>query len=472
MSYQTRTLFVATLAVTIVGGLGPVDPGWAAQAKAQQEVPSADSVSELQRRVTETQAKTKSILLPKPAPPNEPPPEDGGPAAFHFTTDQAIEMLQHRVELNPKDFTNYRYLGIMYDRKARETGDSTQFTLAEDALRTALNLLPNDPRTRSALAIVLCARHKFAEALEIAEKLSREYPRDLDALATKGDALLELGRYEEAELAYRKLHHLSKIPEVLARLANLAELTGKPEEAISLMHRAAADIPKNAIQPNADAWYFGRLADIHFNIGQIEEAAQFYESVPEGVDAYHDATAGRGRILAAQGQIDEAITFYERAIEIGPDPHMLAALGDLYKRLGNDQKASEIYAQFLEETEDDPESYRERSMFLADHDRDLTEALRLARLDFEQRQDVFAWETLAWSLHKNGQDEDAAEAIAEALKTGIRDARIHFHAGVIRHALGDPAGAREHLSTALEINPHFSPSKAEQARELLKSLDE
>ena len=53
---------------------------------------------------------------------------------------------------------------------------------------------------------------------------------------------------------------------------------------------------------------------------------------------------------------------------------------------------------------------------------------------------------------------------------GTPDARIHFHAGMISYARGDNASARQHLTLALEINPHFSLLHASEARATLAAL--
>ena len=53
---------------------------------------------------------------------------------------------------------------------------------------------------------------------------------------------------------------------------------------------------------------------------------------------------------------------------------------------------------------------------------------------------------------------------------GTRDALLHYRAGVIYQAAGDPARARRHLAESLAINPGFSPVDAEDARERLHDL--
>lgn len=370
---------------------------------------------------------------------------------------------------NPEDAISYRYLGEMYERKAREGGDHAGFAPAEAALRKSLALSPGSPRARASLAAVLCARHKFAEALEIAEPRARERPEDIDVLSTLGDARLELGRYAAAEATYGALAELAAVPEVMARRANLLELTGRTDEVRGLLRRAMAEAERGG-GAKAGAWYRWRLGELEFDSGRLDEAAACFEAVPEGVDARHDATAGLARVRAAQGRTDDAIELYRKAIAIGPDAPMLAALGDLLVRAGKPEEAEPLFERVVSQTKDRPESRRVLAMFVLEHDRDLALALELARRDFAERQDIPGRDVLAWALYKNGRAEEAAGVIAEALRLGSRDPRLHFHAGLIEFRLGHPERARELLAKALELNPSFSAAGAEEARRALREL--
>jgi tetratricopeptide (TPR) repeat protein len=400
-----------------------------------------------------------------------PPPDEASDPDFNikdyvFTTDQAIQFFETRVKKNSADFTSLGYLAAFYERKAKEVGDLAYFAKAEEALRKSLELFPGAPRTEANLAAVLCSQHKFAEALRIARKLHEQNPRDTDALATMGDALLEMGQYPEAEETFQKLYRLAPIPQVIARLANLAELKGDTDEALRLM-RDAAEATRKTKDPKAVAWYLARQGDIVFNAGRISEAEQSYQSVPQGTDAYHDATFGLGRVRAAQGRYDEAIALGEKAVAIGPDPHMLAALGDLYLKTGQEAKAEAVFDRLERVTQGHAAYLRERSLFYANHDRKLPEALALAEEDLVQRKDVYGYDALAWALSKNDRPEEAAHAIKEAMKLGTQDAKLFYHAGMIYRRLGDAAKAREYLERALARNPHFSLLQGEEARRIL-----
>ena len=266
----------------------------------------------------------------KPPPPKatDPPPADGGPNAYIRTPDEIIAFFEERVRRVPKDFVSYRYLGEAYERKAREHDDLASYAKAEGAFRKAVELMPKFSRAEAGLAAVLCSRHKFAEGLEIAKALYAREPKNIDALSTIGDAQLEIGRYDEAEVTFAALHKLAPIPEVVARQANLAEIQGDVDRALTLMRKAADEARKTGTALDS-AWYFVRMADVAFQVGKIAEAESLYQNVLKDVPEQHDATFGLGLVRQAQGKPDEALALMERAVAIGPDPHMLMALGDL-----------------------------------------------------------------------------------------------------------------------------------------------
>jgi tetratricopeptide (TPR) repeat protein len=407
----------------------------------------------------------------KPPPPKatDPPPTDGGPNAYVRTPDEIIAFFQERVKRVPKDFVSYRYLGEAYERKAREQDDLASYEKAEGAFRKALELQPNYSRAQAGLAAVLCSRHKFAEGLEIAKALYGREPKNVDALSTIGDAQLELGRYEEAEATFAALHKLAPIPEVVARQANLAETRGDLERAMTLMKKAAEEARKAGTAGDA-AWYLVRMADVSLQVGKVAEAEALYQAVLKEVPEQHDATFGLGLVRQAQGRQDEALGLIERAVAIGPDPHMLAALGDLCLLANRPVEARSQFDRLEQATRGQTEYLRARSLFFSDHDRELPEALKLAEDDLAQRKDVHGYDALAWALYKNGKFAEAAKASAEAVKLGTPDAKLYYHAGLIQKQLGDRAKARELLSRALAINPHFGIGQAADAKKALDAL--
>src|SRR5437762_5408445 len=78
--------------------------------------------------------------------------------------------------------------------------------------------------------------------------------------------------------------------------------------------------------------------------------------------------------------------------------------------------------------------HRAWSLFLLDHGRHLATVSRKIREEMRTRKDIYAYDLLAWSLHKQGRDHEAADAMTVALSQGTRDAQLFQHASAImRH---------------------------------------
>ncbi|HXQ74258.1 MAG TPA: hypothetical protein VN844_27385, partial [Pyrinomonadaceae bacterium] len=105
-----------------------------------------------------------------------------------------------------------------------------------------------------------------------------------------------------------------------------------------------------------------------------------------------------------------------------------------YTRLGKHDLAKAEYERFELLERDNAElekSWRHMINFWLDHDKNLANTLALARQEYDARKDIFTCDTLAWALFKNGKVQEARTLIGEALRTGTKDARINYHAGVI-----------------------------------------
>jgi tetratricopeptide (TPR) repeat protein len=112
----------------------------------------------------------------------------------------------------------------------------------------------------------------------------------------------------------------------------------------------------------------------------------------------------------------------------------------------------------------------EIALFNADHDKNLTETVALARKAYANRPGIHAADALAWALYKTGNYEEAGQYSIEALQLGTKDSLKLFHAGMIALKLGEKEQTREYLEQALAINPHFSILYADEARYTLETL--
>ncbi|VAW31852.1 hypothetical protein MNBD_CHLOROFLEXI01-4213 [hydrothermal vent metagenome] len=83
------------------------------------------------------------------------------------------------------------------------------------------------------------------------------------------------------------------------------------------------------------------------------------------------------------------------------------------------------------------------------------------------RADVYGYDTVAWTLYKNGRFDEAAVASEQALAQGTDEALFYYHAGMIAAAQGNNELAKRQLNLALELNPNFDFLQAQIALAIL-----
>lgn len=412
--------------------------------------------------------------------------EQGGPTPValegaaaldpHAVTNEVIAFFQTRVERDPVDFVSYTKLGEAYVRQARETGDISAYQRAETALRRALEIRPDDLDASAGLATVLLAQHDFAGALTVAKQVYAADPGATQALAIIGDASLALGDYDAAREAYGRLADVATGASVFSRLSHLAELRGDPNRAIELMQQAEEGAARKARSVEAVAFYRLQLGALHFNTGRSDEAEEWYAAALEIFPGYAPALAGLGNVEVARGNYERAIAYFERSVAVVPQPAVLAALGDVYARVGNDEAARKQYetVEFIGQlAEINRVVYnRELVLFYADHGIRTEKAVELALAELAVRKDIYGYDAAAWALHAAGRTAEAAPLAEQALSLGTQDARLLFHAGMIAYDLGHSREARSYLERALEINPHFSVLYEEAALRTLRALSD
>jgi tetratricopeptide (TPR) repeat protein len=173
------------------------------------------------------------------------------------------------------------------------------------------------------------------------------------------------------------------------------------------------------------------------------------------------------RIKEAEGDLNGAVTLYEELASRAPAPDVAEKLGDLYGAIGQPAEASRQYALAEAGWRFDSPQPAFLARFLAEHDRNLDEAVRLAESVAQNRHDIFTEDALAWCYFKAGRLPQAAATIQRAQRTGTRDRSILFHAAAIAEALRDASSARQLARRALEGNSRFDVRLAPAARKLL-----
>ena len=399
-------------------------------------------------------------------------------------TEHSIRSAQAAVARSPKDANAYASLGAAYFQHARETGDVSDYQLAEESLLKSLDLVSADFSADTALstmAEVCMGEHRFADAITYAQKALSLGTGDVSPFAIIGDAYADMGAYDKAAIAYDRLtpRDMTLSPRAAyardSRLSYLKFISGDTAAAIGLMNKAVAEGIEAQLPSENLAWLYYELGEFFTQAGDAASADAAYIAALNTHPGDYRALAALGKLRANNGRYAEAILLYQKAIAVVPMPIFISELGDLYAESGNQAEAQKQYqlVQYIGLLGHINQVLHNRdlALFYADHDMKLSEALDLARKELEVRQDVYTWDALAWALYKNGKFAEASEASDKALKYKTRDALLLFHAGMIAERMGQPEQARNEFKQALQINPHFNLLYADAAQQRLTLLD-
>ncbi|MFG2671151.1 hypothetical protein [Streptomyces sp. NPDC048445] len=413
-------------------------------------------------------------LAPWPASQSAPSTPDANgarsPAAGADPLTADITTLQDRARRNPRDPVALGTLGLNYVQQAKITADPTYYPKAEAVLKRSLALDSTDNfAAMGGMAALEAARHNFAQGLDWAERAIAVNPYNATLYGTLADAYTQLGRYSEAADAVQKMVDLKPGTPSLARASYAAELRGDLTTARTDMRRALQSAGSPADQ--AFARYY--LSEMAFNNGDAHQALTDAEEGLRAVPEDAPLLQIKARAEAALGKNTEAVTELTRAGQRLPLPEYVLQLGELHQSLGRTKEADQQYGIFRAEQRlfaaNGVTLDSDAALFEADHG-DRGQALALARKSVKSRPFLDSQDALAWALHVNGQDEEALTASDKALALGTRNALFHYHRGMIQQSLGNADAARDDLTKALAINPHFNPLHAPLARAALKSL--
>ena len=393
------------------------------------------------------------------------------PAASTGSLESTISALQTRLRVNPNDWRGYASLGLAYLTQARVTADPSWYPKAEGVLRESLRLRgEGNLDAQLGLGALALARHDFETALDRGRAAEAVNPYNANVYGVIGDALLELGRYEEAVDAFQTMIDTRPGIPSYARASYARELLGDVPGAIDAMGLAL----DAAGSPSDGAWAAYQLGELEFGRGAVGEAETWYEQGLRLDPSYAPNLAGLARVAWASGEPDLAIERYRDAVMRYPSVEYVAVLGDLYATIGRDDLAEQQYA-VVDATRALAQANGvnvdlEIALFDADHG-DPESALAAAEAEWARRQSVHVADAYAWALYANGRYAEAARVSKRALELGTRNAAFLFHAGMIELARGRDEAARGLLRRAVAINPNFSILYARTAQLVLAELE-
>jgi tetratricopeptide (TPR) repeat protein len=468
-------VFLGSIVIALVAGCG------AATATPDRAGPSAAAAAEAAaaRRLSPAPiaggpaALSPLRVVPPPSPTTDEtpvPPSAPMTDAALAPTQRLIERLRVRLKSDPSASEAWLELGAALLQRVRETADPSLYPAAEAAFQEARDQSPGDPLPLVGLGTLQLARHQFASALRTGRQALAMVPQLSTATGVVVDALVELGRYDEATTAVQEMIDARPDLASYARVSYVRELFGDLPGALAAMEQAV-EAGGGASENNA--YVLVQAGNLLVLNGRPRDADAAYLQALRAFPDFPAALAAQGRAAVARGDLTSAAALFDHAAAIVPLPEYVIALGEARQAAGDAAGAADSYALARVETElfkaNGVVVDLELALFEADHG-DPAAALALAQQAYAERPTLKAADALAWALYKEGRLAEARVHSTEALRMHTPDPVLLYHAGVIAAASGDRTRAARDLHAALALDGGFSATGAAAARALLARL--
>jgi tetratricopeptide (TPR) repeat protein len=221
---------------------------------------------------------------------------------------------------------------------------------SKSLVSSAIDWYPESACAQFRMGLVMMAEDRPEEAAEWFEGSIDTEPRSARAWKKYGDALLKLGRYDEAAKVMRRVVQMS--PKDLGPLwAGLGEAelrSGDPEASVRALQRAADLMPDSARTHELLGQARLRLAQQRLGEGHPAEATRLAAEAVDSWDMPAEGVFLAGLIAARAGDRSVADELFADALKKDPDllrkKHQLAVELD---RKGNHERAASLFEEIL-----------------------------------------------------------------------------------------------------------------------------
>jgi protein O-GlcNAc transferase len=214
---------------------------------------------------------------------------------------------------------------------------------SEKTLLEAMRAGHTNVESQLLLCKVLADRADYTRALQVAAGVAQAHPDSYEALSTRGAMELKLQYFSAAVSTLTKAAEMHPSAETKRELALATWRAGNRQQAISEFEAAIRQFPRDARTYEE----YGTLL--------IEDASP--ESKHRAADLFKHAVALDGSAVEARfqlanmaladGQLQAALVYLEKAIQSAPDDSRLHfALSRVYRRLGRDSEAGRELAAY------------------------------------------------------------------------------------------------------------------------------
>lgn len=365
-----------------------------------------------------------------------------------------------------------RQKALIFPRSAAARGEMGMVLLAHEiraeacqCFAQAAESAPRDPRWPYFLGIAQLVDNPMAAVTNLAQAV-RLFPGTPPAPRLRlGDALLGLGRLDEAETQYRAVwQHNTNSPAAALGLAKLANTRDHPTEALAFLtlpvqqdpstRKAASRLHLTLTQrmgrTNETAQILRRVSDMPNDLPLPDPVFAEIEKLQTGEKTWLD----RGDEWIKNGRAEDAARLLEHAVAVYPkSDRAMFLLGRARLRLGDMAGAETILSRAVALAPDSVEVQMQLGV------------LRLSRGTPREAQPCFraaiqtkpnlaeAWYNLGLSMRNDSQRSESIAAFREAIRLRPNLFEAYLGLALVLRGSGQSQEAEHELRRALDLQP-------------------
>ncbi len=311
-------------------------------------------------------------------------------------------------------------------------------------------------------------RNNLTQATDIFNSLIESEPENPVGYYRLGLLQRAAGQYSAAMANFEKA--LSINPKLVDVFAHVIRVQADRKEYSPALKRCDQQLQLWADSPARSAVVYNLKGDLYLAQGLKAVAIESFQTAirenPNFLRPYYVLA----EIYLGEHQEEKAIARYKDLLDVNPNqaqPHLL--LGIIYEKQKQYDKSEAHYRSALEVNPEFAAAANNLAFILADQNKDIDEALRLARLAKEKLPNSpYVMDTLGWVYFKKGLYGSAIGEFSGCLARIPENPAVIYHLGMAYYKNGDARKARVELEKALGLDENFDG--AEEARQVLAGL--